>query len=424
MYSYVRILFFSIPLFLATGRALSAQRDGPDFSAPITLQRAIRLAFERDPQLRLYEVEAETADGQIEQASLRPNPVVGAEFENFLGSGPISGVSGLEVTLGVSQLIETADKREKRTELAERERGLIDWDREERLSELEGEVRRAFVEVLISQRDQVLRRDLLTLAERSEAETERLVEAARSPKVELTRARLAVRRQQFFVERAEQSVKTAKIALASIWGLTTAPDFDAVGELKIEDSVPPIEKLLSLISRTTPLARFEAESRLRDAVLELEEAKAKPDFEVFAGTRYFSEDNSNVGFVAGVEIPWPRFDRNQGNIRTARANRSAIEHERDMATRELLVALVSAYRQLQTAHTESIFLTIDLLPAAEQTLSDTEEGYRRGQYTLLNVLESRQTLFEIREAYLDALSQYALAQATIEALTRPASIQR
>jgi cobalt-zinc-cadmium efflux system outer membrane protein len=391
---------------------------------PITYHQALRLAVERDPRLKLYDALAEAADGQIEQASLRPNPVVGAEFENLLESGALRGVQSIQATLGISQLIETADKREKHAELALRERDLIDWNREARLTELAGQVRGAFVEVLIAQKERALRQELHTLAENSEAETKRLVEAARSPKVELTRAQLAIRQQQFFVERARQSVNTAKTALASLWGLERAPEFEIAGVLKIESRVPPIEELIALIPETTPLARFEAETGLRDAALKLEESKAKPDFEIFAGARYMNEDNGNSGFLAGIEIPWPRFDKNQGNIRTARAMRFAIEHERDAAFRELLIALASAHSQLQTAHAETIALTSDLLPAAEQALSDTEEGYRRGQFTLLDVLDTRRTLFNIREAYLDALSRYARAQAAIETLSRPALVQR
>ena len=73
-------------------------------------------------------------------------------------------------------------------------------------------------------------------------------------------------------------------------------------------------------------------------------------------------------------------------------------------------------------HAEANAIESDLIVAAEQTLTDTEVGYQRGQFTLLAVLESRQTLFDVREAYLDAIIRYAEAKAEIEALTRPATI--
>src|SRR5690625_3255832 len=102
----------------------------PALDEPVTLSAAVELALKRDPRLLLNEAVAESAEGQIDQAGVRPNPVVGAEVENVFGTGPFQDVESLEVTLGVRQLIETASKRERRTELAQSERDLVDWERE------------------------------------------------------------------------------------------------------------------------------------------------------------------------------------------------------------------------------------------------------------------------------------------------------
>lgn len=124
----------------------------PEFEEPVTLSTALELALKRDPRLYLNEAAAESAEGQIEQAGLRPNPIVGAEIENVLGTGPFRGVQALEVTLGVRQLIETANKRERRTELARSERELVDWERELIVADIEADVQQAFIDVLLAQR--------------------------------------------------------------------------------------------------------------------------------------------------------------------------------------------------------------------------------------------------------------------------------
>ena len=423
MYRYNFIICTLPFLVCAPGNPLHAQLEGLQVPLELTFPEALRLAVEQDPRLKLYELEAEASDGQIEQAEKRPNPVVGAELENVLGTGALSGVDGLEITLGVSQLIETSGKREKRTRLAREARALVDWDREARLAELEGEVRHAFSTVLLAQKDLALRIELLELANRSHAETLRMVEAARSPAVEGTRTNFAIHQQQFLVEKAERSLKTAKVELAALWGLTSFTDFDAIGELYIEETVPPIEELVSLLPRTASLARFDRESRFRDAALALERSRAKPNFEVFAAGRYLNEGNGDIGIVAGIEVPWPRFDKNEGNIRTARARKLAVSAEHDVVHRSLVTALASAHRQMEEAHTEMNSLKKHLLPAAERTLSDVEEGYEKRQFTLLSVLESRRILYDVREAQLDTLRRYVAAQHDIESLTRTVSIQ-
>jgi outer membrane protein TolC len=89
--------------------------------------------------------------------------------------------------------------------------------------------------------------------------------------------------------------------------------------------------------------------------------------------------------------------------------------------REQLIELNRAYEQAQSAQAEALEIQSQLLPAAEATLRATEDGYQRGRFNQLAVLESRSALFGVREAYLDALQRYSTAEADIEALTRPAT---
>jgi len=409
-------------LICAPLSALLAQEPIPEKTPPVHYETALTRAIQNDPVLRGFDTAAEAAEGQVEQAGLRPNPVVGAEMENLLGTGPFRDVQGMEVTLGITQLIETAGKRTKRTELARTERALVDWERELRLAAVESEVRTAFVDVLVAQEALELRKEQFSLAERSREETARLVEAARSNQVELTRAELAVRQQQFAINQAERALQAARARLSALWGDSGSSDFAVTGSVELDADLPELVQLVALLPRSAYLAQYEGHRRNREAALNLEQARAKPNFEVFGGGRYFNEESGDAAFVVGVEIPWPLFDKNQGNIRTARAQVRALEYEEAATRRELIVALTDAYQNLVAAHAEAQSVENDLLPTAEQTLADTEEGYERGQFTLLSVLESRSTLFEIRETYLDALSRYASAQAQIEALTRPSTI--
>ena len=401
---------------------LAAQDERIAGPVEITLGEALGRAIATDPRLQVNVAQAEAADGQIDQANLRPNPVVGAEMENFLGSGPFSGLDSLEVTLGISQVIETANKRASRVALARAERSLVDWDGEVLLARLESSIRSAFVEVLLAQEWIQLRKEQLSLAEQSLQETTRLVEAARSPKVEESRARLAVRQIEFTLQQARRRLATAKSVLSGFWGESGGSDFFAVGKIRLEETPPEFSGLVAKLGRTAALARFEAEERSRVAALDLEEARSKPDVEVFAGGRYFNEAEGNIGFLAGVEVPWILSDQNQGNIRTARAELRAVSYESAATRRELLIDLNQAYQKALNARADALTIQADLLPSAQDTLNDIQAGYERGQFSQLTLLEGRSALFEVREAYLEALWRYAVGQAEIEALTRPSNL--
>lgn len=397
---------------------------GPDWSVPVDYQKALELARANDPRFALLESRIEAAEGRIEQADNRPNPVIGAEVENFIGSGPFSGVDGVEITLGVRQVIETAGKRERRTALARSQRGALDWQRELLTARIEAEVQEALAAVILARDAVELRGQQVELAREGLEETGRQVEAARTSGVELTRARLALRQQEFAQAQASRELEAARTALASLWGLSPAPDFSVAGRVELEPELPRLEELLAVLPRTAALRRFEAERETRAAALELEQARSSPDLELFGGGRYFNEGDGEAAFVMGVELPWTLFNKNAGNIRSARARLRGVDHEQAAAERDLTVRLSAAWRTLSSAHADVRALEQDLLPAAEQTLAETEAGYQRGQFTLLSVLDSRQALFGIREAWLESMNRYASALAEVRALTRPAGINR
>jgi cobalt-zinc-cadmium efflux system outer membrane protein len=391
----------------------------PTLDFPQALERVLR----NHPALAEIEARAEAAEGQIQQAKRPPNPVLGAEAGNILGSGPMRGVQSMEFTLSLSQTIETAKKRQRRTALAQAQGDEIHWQIEATRQQIHAQVRAAFTNALLSQKSLQLRREQLQLAKRSAVQTERLVEAARSPEVEAARARLAVHQQRFNLQSAKRHYESAKTELASLWG-DPHPEqaaFQVVGSITIDSNLPDFKTLSAQLRASAPLAGFEAQHRTREAALDLAQAQARPDFEVFAGGRFFNEADGEGAFLLGLEIPWPLFDKNKGNIRTAQALRLAAKRAEEQTERELRIRLNNAYQNLSQAHAEHQAVVQDLLPAAEETLARTQEGYQLGTFTQLAVLEARQTLFDLRESQLDALQRYALAQNQIHTLTHPAN---
>lgn len=386
---------------------------------PITFERAYQIAVERSPQAQLLEAQLEALEGQVDQAKLRPNPVVGAELENVLGTRAFEGVDSAELTVGISQLFERREKRLARTQLAESRKELLRWDYEEALAALRSETLHAFSNTLVAQQNVELQADLLDLAHASEAEVERRAEAATASAIELSQARLATRRQRFQLGQAQRRLAQAKTALAALWNEPAAADFQLEGELNLHPTLPTLDELVGLVDQAPSLARFEAERQAQRAAVEKEQADAKTDFELFGGIKYLGEGDDDAAFVLGIDVPWKIRDRNQGNIRSARAGLQILEARRRLARRDAVAELAIAYRELAGALEEWETLSEQLLPAAEATLAETQDGYERGIITLLNVLDARSSLFEIRSEMLDATQLYLSAQATIERLTSP-----
>ena len=86
----------------------------------MTLVRAIAETVERHPLLAAADGRIGTAQGLLEQAALRPNPRLAFQIENLRGSwqGPFYYPRDTDNFVWVQQTIETARKRQFRTELA------------------------------------------------------------------------------------------------------------------------------------------------------------------------------------------------------------------------------------------------------------------------------------------------------------------
>jgi cobalt-zinc-cadmium efflux system outer membrane protein len=282
--------------------------------------------------------------------------------------------------------------------------------------QIASKTRTAFDRVVVAQRRLDLRKQELELANQNLDETRRLLEAARVSAVETARAELAVRERNFGLRQAKREETAALEALANLWDSSETSSIRAADTVTLRKP-PALQKLETLIRNHPDLRQLEASRSARNAELELEEANATPNVEVFGGIKHTREDDGDNAYLVGVGLPLPLFDRNQGNIRAAQARIAVLDAEHDTLRRELMLEIRTAWREFSSAFEEASELRDTLLPAAEKALTLTREGYREGRYPLLNVLESRQALYEIQEAELEAMSRVIQARATLERLT-------
>ncbi len=393
-----------------------AQAEDAAPSPSLTYREALERVLASDPRIALLNARLEEAEGLAEQAALALNPSLEAEVENLLGSGPFEGLDAAEATITYVQELETAGKRRLRTAAAEGEREATRIGLDALRLSIASETRTAFDRVVLAQRWLDLRQRERDLAIESLEETRRLLEAARVSATETARAELAAQERKFRVRRAEREALAAREALASLWGEAADTGFRAEDAVEIL-APPPLEALEALLPAHPDLSRLEALRSVREAERDLDEAKGTPNMELFAGARHFREEDGDTAFLVGFGLPLPLFDRNQGNIRAAAARLRMLDAETEALQRDLRLGIRAAWRALSSAFADATELGESLLPAAEEALAQTREGYREGRYPLLNVLESRQALYDVQEAELEALERAVQAQADLERLT-------
>ena len=395
--------------------ALRGQAQEPP-PAALTLASTLQRAVENNPTLAAQRYNERAAEALIEQAGLRPNPTLDVEMENFAGSGRVRGVDSLETTVQASQTLERGGKRGKRVALAGREREAAASEFAVRRAEVLAATAAAYVELLAAQQRLSLAGEPLKLARDTVAAVEIRVKAAVAPPAETARARAALASAQAEYARAEASLASARAALAAQWGGNSADVSGVTGRLQVPAVLPSEETFLAKLAAHPRLALQQSIIAGRRANLELEQAQAAQDVTVGGGVRFLREGN-DAAFVAGVSVPLPFRNRNQGNIRAARETLTGAEQSVRAVEIELRVAFTAAWQDMTAAHTAAQNLRRDALPATEEAYLAVRRAYEQGALPLIDVLDAQRALVALRRELLDAEAGYAAALARVEALT-------
>ncbi|MBP2685516.1 MAG: outer rane efflux protein, partial [Deltaproteobacteria bacterium] len=383
-----------------------AVRANPDPKPPIPMESGtpapVGQGLAASPVSSAGVQEPSGEDPRIQQAGLIPNPELGIEFENFLGSEPSREFETLETTLSISQLVELGGKRAARIRLASSEKEVSSWDYEAKRADVAAEVAKAFVEVLSAQEKSVLSGEMARLAKEVLDVVSARVTAGKISPVEETKASVAWSIGRIDLERAKLALEGARKRLAATWGSANPMFSKAVGQL-------------DRISRNPDVARWAAEIEQRRALLDQDRAERIPDVTISAGIRRFREVE-DTSFVAGATIPLPLFNRNQGKILESQYRISKAESERAAAGNRVLAALSDAYQALAAGYVEATTLKAAVLPGAQSAFEATSEGFRQGKFGYLDVLDAQRTLFEATGRYVEALAAYHKAVADTERL--------
>ena len=402
--------------FLSVGLiapACALEHAGPS----LTLDAAIATALSQNAQMRIATEAIGERAAEARQASFLPNPELGLEVENVFGSGPYSGVDEADITLGVSQLIETGGKRESQKRLfrlselaATAERNAV-----ERI--LREAVTHAFNELLAAQRE-------VTTASAAAENIGTLVPALRrrfergaSSEADLNRGLLALELAEIRVTAREAELRTAQQTLLALWSENVYRPLHAEGSFAVPAvQLPRLDELEARLDSHPAVLGGQETVSARRAAFDLEKANAVPDVTLGAGARRFSGTDESA-LLFSVSIPLTVFDRNQGNIDATSRRIVQADLDAQQTRVELARDLQQAYQTYQSRCPEAARLGSSIVPASEKTSATIREGYLAGRFGVLELLDALQTSTESRLQETQALLACVNALASIETMT-------
>ncbi len=408
--------FLIIMLLVVASAGFAELPAAPDLgNKPLDLTEALDLALKHNPELLGFKAAAAEAMARADQISRGPNPELEFELENFAGSGDASGFSAAEYTLMLSQTFELGGKRARERAVADREVDLVNLDAALQAEEIKARVRQAFLATLVVQSELSLANELVGLARQDLDFVKRKIEQGAVSPVEANRARLAVSEAQLNAQAARGALQARKLQLSVLWN-SENPSFGGVlGSLENMVDKPEWDELSARLAGSPQLYRWDAEAKRRQAEVAVAMARGNIDLTAGAGVRHYADSGDNA-LVAGVSLPLPFKDKNQDGIRAAQYGLDRLGAQRQAQYVALLGQLARHYEQLATSYDHVITMRDEILPLAQQSMDEVDAAYRKGLFSLTDVMATRRTWFEAQGSYFGALASYQEATFAVDLL--------
>lgn len=416
--STIMTLVFVSLLLTGTGQLSRAQDDDRSYSLP----DVIGLAIDNSPRPAGAMGVIDIQQGLVVQAGAYPNPSVAGRGgrgsirdAGIVGTGAFTEAPPNAVTeynAQISQPFEWPPKREARKDAARAglEGAIVGYD--ETLLNLRADVKLAFWMLLSAQRSLQVAKENLSIVEEIRQIVDRRVQLGEAPRFEAIKAEVEVLKAEQRVTREENTVEVTRVVLDTLTAGSLGSRYKIDGEFErlpaalernqlVEDALqqhPTLRRLRKVIEESGRTVEFERQARV-------------PNLTVQGG--YWREVGREA-VQGGVSFPVPIWYQRQGEIASAlgtlrreEANllrirydfiRQVNQHFKDAVTTGRLVGVFEK----------------GLLRKTQVALQMAQFSFKRGESSLLQVLDAQRVHREIMLDYWQARHDLSAATTQLE----------
>jgi outer membrane protein, heavy metal efflux system len=408
------VLCFSCFLFLF---AVPGRAQTPVSEQTLTLEELQQMALQNNPTFAQSAANIQAAEGRKKQSGLYPNPTVGYQGEQIRGGSFHGGEQGFFV----QQEIVLGGKLGLNRKIFDQELNQAEREAEEQKVRVVTNVRMSYLQALAAQETLELRQNLSKLADEAVETSHQLANVGQADAPDVLESEVEAQQAELAVTMAEQNQQRIWKALSAVVGNPPLPLMRLEG--KLEDTLPVnADELVEKIVNESPAVRI-AELGVKRAEATLARAKREPipDLQIRGGIQQNGEllsdsNGRSVGLqgFADVGVKIPIFNRNQGNVATARADveRAKREVERvKLVLRERAASVVQNYTFSQTAVDR---YKNQMIPRAQKAYELYAKKYQQMAAAYPQVLIAQRTLMQLEVSYTTALETFATSSVSLQ----------
>jgi cobalt-zinc-cadmium efflux system outer membrane protein len=389
----------------------------------LTLDELEQMALANSPIIPQYQSDVTGQAGSAIQAGTHPNPLIGIE-QDTVGSAGTRNYQGVYAV----QLIKTAGKLELAQAIENVDLMNTQLALRQARNDLLTQVRRQYFALLVARESVKINEAIVRFThELYRIQVDQVTEGEAAA-FEPAQLRTFVYQGQGALIAAQNRYKSAWQQLTSILNLPYLPVADLADHpgmaVPLEDYDVAVSHVLS--ANTEARAARNGPWRARLAV-RLAEVTPIPDINFYVTVQkdFTTPGTNRATYNSQFGMPIPLWDRNRGNIQTARASLVRATEEVPRVENDLRARLASAFERFETNRVQVSLQKNHILPDAVRTYRGTYQRHieQPTDVGFADVVVAQQTLLNAVTQYIAALNEQWSALVDIAALLQIDSLR-
>lgn len=365
----------------------------------LSLKDAEKIFLERNLSLIAERYNIDMAQAQVTQARLFENPVISLEqnvYNRLNGRYFDMGKEG-EATAEIEQVINLAGQRNKRVRLEKVNKEIAEYQFEEVLRTLRSELNRTFVEICFSTRsigiyDKEIESLGLLMQATKEQQSKGNISLLESSRLESLL--LSLRKEK---NELENNLVGLYGELNLLLSLPTSQEVTLLLDdeilKQVDAATVSFTDMSRMLSVRPDLKMAHASVAAAQANLKLQRSLAAPEFSI-KGMYDRAGNFIDNYFAIGASISVPIFNRNQGNIKSAKLDIQQNGKEEEYAIEKARMELHAAYIRLQKAVELYRSSNDELEHNFGRLIEGVNENFRKRNISMLEFIDYYQSYKE------------------------------
>jgi cobalt-zinc-cadmium efflux system outer membrane protein len=403
-----------------TGFVASAYSQG-NAPAMLSMHTALVEAMENNASLKSLRFEQSAAEADRITAGLRPNPSLTVNADILPSEGFTAKDKNYGVSLGIP--IELGGKRDARMKQADAALRVTELQYQDALRQTTLAVRSAYIDFAsTAERAGAYGENLALLDSLVSLSKIRVRDKDIAP-VELTRSEVERARFQLETLRSIEEHRAARTTLYALMGRrgsrtieSATPDTAAFTTIRsiATRPLPQLDSMLILAEQQRSDVRvLRATEEEAIATSELQHSLATIDVNVSLD---YLRSQEITYYGTTISVPLPIFNRNQGEIEKADVREREAKAQTDAALLLLRADVTNAWYDAKNKQMALRTLGESVLGKSLDVRSAIEYAYRRGGTSLIDFLDAARTYNELRQSYVEALSDFGKSLVVLNAV--------